>query len=398
MMAAVTAGRRGLVCAVLERNGFTGKKLGITGKGRCNVCNSCPPEDVIKNTPGGGKFLYSCLMAFSPADTMRFFEENGLRLKVERGNRVFPESDKARDVVETLRRLMRQAGVKVIQGRAVEILSDNSEVTGVRLEDGAVISCKACILCTGGRSYPLTGSTGDGYRLAEALGHTVTPLRGSITGLESEDPDCGRMQGLALKNVKVKAFSHEGGGKAVFEDFGEALFTHYGLSGPCILSMSAHLRDFGTRGYFVSIDLKPALDEKKLDARLLRDFEEFKNRTVENGLAKLLPAAMQAIAAERAGIKGRQVNSVTREERRRLADVIKDFRIELSGLRPVEEAVVTSGGVELSGINPKTMESKLCKGLYFAGEIIDADAYTGGFNLQIAWSTAYAAGMSVLNG
>jgi len=390
MMAAITAASHGAHVIVLEKNKTVGVKLNITGKGRCNVTNNCTPEEVIKNTPRNGKFLYSCLNRFPPAETIAFFEKNGVPLKTERGNRVFPVSDRAKDITETLHRLMVRHGVEIRKGRAAGLAVKEGKVYAVRTEN-EIIMCKAVILATGGLSYPRTGSTGDGYRLAVSLGHTLIEPKASIVPLESNDPACKRLQGLSLKNVGVKAYDQKG--RLVYEDFGELLFTHFGISGPTVLSMSAHLRDFGNHGYTVSIDLKPALDEKKLDDRILRDFEKYRNRCFSNALGDLLPARMIDEVVERSGIEpSKPVNSVRKSERQELIRLLKDFRVEVTGSRPVEEAVVTSGGISVKEIDPHTMQSRLVPGLFFAGEITDVDAYTGGFNLQIAWSTGYAAG------
>lgn len=392
MMAAITAAGQGVPVLLIERNPILGKKLNITGKGRCNLSNNCLPEQIIKNTPRNGKFLYSCLHRFPPAQTIEFFEQNGLPTKTERGNRVFPASDKARDVTDALKALLRRRNVTVRQGRVTELLMEDQKIVGLRTESEQ-IDCKAVILATGGLSYPLTGSTGDGYRLATACGHTLIPTSASIVPLESDDPCCKRMQGLALKNVRVKAYDETG--KSVYEDFGELLFTHFGLSGPVILSMSAHLREFGRHRYTASIDLKPALEEQVLDDRILRDFERYKNRAFGNSLTDLLPKAMIGEVVARTGIDPAQpVHSISREDRRRLLRILKDFRIELSGPRPIDEAVVTSGGVHVREVDPHTMQSKITAGLFFAGEILDVDAYTGGYNLQIAWSTGHAAGIA----
>jgi predicted Rossmann fold flavoprotein len=392
MMAAIAAAIPGIRVLVLEKNRIPGVKLNLTGKGRCNVTNNCSAETVIKNTPRNGKFLYSCMNRFPPSMTRAFFEENGVPLKVERGNRVFPVSDRAKDVSDALYRAMKRRGAELQRSRAVELLCGNGRICGVRTEDGPV-ECKAAILATGGLSYPKTGSTGDGYRMAYSLGHTLVEPRASIVPLESDDPSCGRMQGLSLRNVGVRAY--DGTWKLVYEDFGELLFAHFGISGPTVLSMSAHLRDYEKNAYSVSIDLKPALDEKKLDERVLRDFAKYKNRTFKNSLGDLLPARMVDEVVLRSGIDpDKAVNSVTRAERHRLVAVLKDFRIGISSPRPIEEAIVTSGGISVKEIDPQTMRSRLVPGLYFAGEIIDVDSYTGGFNLQIAWSTGYVAGES----
>lgn len=391
MMAALTAAQSGAEVILVERNAKMGRKLYITGKGRCNVTNHCPPDEVLRNTPRNSKFLYSSMRAFPPERTERFFEELGVRLKVERGNRVFPQSDKAADVIDALFFAMRRAGVSVVQDRAMELRVEESAVTGVRCEHG-MIDCKAVILASGGKSYPLTGSTGDGYEMATACGHTVVPLRGSLVPLESADPCCKQMQGLALKNVSVRLLGSTG--KTIYQEQGELLFTHFGLSGPLILSASAHLPEDWGEGYAVSIDLKPALDEKQLDARLLRDLEQKANSNFSNILSGLLPASMVPVVADRIGVPlDTKAHDLRKEQRRALLRELKEFKVALTGTRPIEEAIVTAGGIKTGEVDPKTMKSKKVEGLFFAGEILDVDAYTGGFNLQIAWATGYAAGL-----
>ena len=391
MMAAGTAGSLGAKVTLLEKNEKLGKKLYITGKGRCNVTNNCTAAEVLQNVPTNPRFLYSVLNAFSPADTMAFFEGLGCELKTERGNRVFPVSDKSASVLDALRRYLRESHVTVQTGNVTEIFTQDDHVTGVRTENGTIL-CDRVVLATGGCSYPLTGSTGDGYRLAERLGHTIVPPVGSLVPLVEKGHWCGQMQGLALKNVGVKLLN--GKGKAVYEEQGELLFTHFGLSGPTILSASSHM---GRKedSFTVEIDLKPALDEKTLDARLLRDFEQNQNRDFANSLGELLPKSMIPVIVKRSGIDPEQkVNSITKQQRRTLLELLKHFRVEIACKAPVEEAIITSGGVKVSEVNPGTMESKKVEGLYFAGEILDVDAYTGGFNLQIAWATGRAAGRS----
>ena len=391
MMAAGTAAGCGAQVVLLEQNDRLGKKLYITGKGRCNVTNNCAVDEVLKNVPTNPRFLFSALSAFSPADAIRFFEGLGCKLKTERGNRVFPVSDKSADVIDALRRFLKTSGVRMQQGRAVEILTENGHVTGVRTETGT-LACDRVVLATGGRSYPTTGSTGDGYRFAEALGHTVIEPTGALVPLVEKGYFCGQMQGLALKNVGVRL--KNGKGKTVYEEQGELLFTHFGLSGPTILSASSHM---GRKEnvWAIEIDLKPALDEQTLDARLLRDFEQFSNRDFANALGELLPKSMIPVVIKRSGIDPEQkVNTITKQQRRTLLELLKAFRVEIACKAPVEDAIITSGGVKVSEINPGTMESKKVGGLYFAGEIIDVDAYTGGFNLQIAWATGRAAGLA----
>ncbi len=394
MFAACIAAEQGAKVLLLERNDRLGKKLNITGKGRCNVTNNCSALEVQQNIPRNGKFLYSALDAFPPERMMRFLEETGCPLKTERGNRVFPVSDKASSVIGALERRLRGFKVEVRQERVREILQENSVIFGVKTENGGLYAAGRVILATGGCSYPTTGSTGDGYRLAESLGHTIVPPVGSLVPLVAEGEDCPEMQGLSLRNVGVRLLNQKG--KAVYQDFGELLFTHFGLSGPMILSASAHMRKGDT--YTVRIDLKPALDESKLDARLLRDLEQYQNRAMENALTDLLPRSMIPVLLRRAGVDGAmQANALTRPQRRRLLEEMKGFQVKILEKRPVAEAIVTSGGVSVKEISPKTMESKIVAGLYFAGEVIDCDAYTGGFNLQIAWATGYAAGLAAAN-
>ena len=390
MMAAISAASSGAKVTLLERNQKVGRKLYITGKGRCNVTNQCSPEDVLRSAPCNGKFLYSAMDRFPPSEVIAFFEKIGVKLKVERGNRVFPESDKASDIIDALLRELRRRKVDLIETRARGILVREGVVCGVRTDHGD-LRCDSVILATGGVSYPLTGSTGDGYEMAREWGHTIVQPKGSLVPLCSDDPCCPAMQGLSLKNTGLKV--KNGKGKVVYQDQGELLFTHFGLSGPLILSASAHLRHFDKERYTVCLDLKPALDDEKLDARLLREFEEQSNRDFVNVLSSLLPKAMVPVMVERTGISGdTKVHSVTRQQRRRLLELLKCFTIEVVGTRPVEEAIITSGGIKVSEIDPKSMQSKLIDGLFFAGEIIDVDAYTGGFNLQIAWSTGHVAG------
>lgn len=389
MFAGITAARRGKRVLLLERNDRLGKKLLITGKGRCNVTNDCDERTVLQNVPRNGRFLFSAMAACPPEKVKRFFEDSGCPLKTERGDRVFPVSDRSVSVLEALRDELRRSGVTVKKGRVSDILVSDGCVRGVmvgkeRFESGTVI------LATGGLSYPTTGSTGDGYEMASRLGHTIVQPEGSLVPLEADD-DLAQMQGLSLRNVAVKLVDARG--KVSFTDFGELLFTHFGISGPTVLSASAHLKGDGCR---LLIDLKPALDPAKLDDRILRDLQMYKNRSMENALTDLLPRSMIPVVLARCQIDPQlQANSLNKQQRRGLVELLKSFPVQIRGKRPVEEAIITSGGVKVSQIDPKTMESKLVSGLYFAGEIIDCDAYTGGFNLQIAWATAYAAGMSV---
>lgn len=390
MFAAITAARQGQKVLLLDRNDRLGKKLLITGKGRCNVTNDCTVDEVLKNVPRNGRFLYSVMNAYPPEKVMEFFATAGCPLKTERGNRVFPISDRSQSVLEALQKQMRAAGVEVQTGRVREILTEESGISGVRTEN-ATYGCHWVILATGGLSYPTTGSTGDGYAMAQVLGHTIIPAQGSLVPLETLEADATEMQGLALRNVDVKLLDAKG--KKLFTDFGELLFTHFGVSGPTVLSASAHLKGDNCR---LVIDLKPALDEGKLDARILRDLEMYKNRSMENALTDLLPRSMIPVVLRRLEIDPTmQANSLTRQQRHNLVMLLKTFSLTITGKRPVAEAIITSGGIKVSEIDPKTMESKKVPGLYFAGEIIDCDAYTGGFNLQIAWATAYAAGVAV---
>ncbi len=392
MMCSLIAARRGLDVILLEPNKMLGRKVRITGKGRCNVTNNCDVKEFLENIPGDGRFLYSALNKFSPRDTMAFFESLGLPLKTERGNRVFPVSDNANDVAGTLTRNIERSGVRRLRESAEHIICDGGEVCGVKT-NASEISCRAAVICTGGLSYPLTGSTGEGYKMARELGHSVSSCRPSLVPLESSDEYCARMQGFSLKNVTLSAYEDD---KLIFRELGEMLFTHFGVSGPLVLSASSHMRSFGSAKYRLSIDLKPALDEKKLDARLLRDFEKYANRDFANALCDLAGKTMIPVLVELSGIPAEEkVNSITRQQRHELLRLFKEFPVSVTGPRPIDEAIVTSGGVSTKEINPRTMESKLVNGLYFAGEVMDIDAYTGGFNLQIAWSTAYVAANSI---
>ena len=390
MFAAITAADRGQKVLLLERNDRLGKKLLITGKGRCNVTNDCSGQEVLQNTPRNGKFLFSAMNTFPPEKAIAFFEEKGCALKTERGNRVFPVTDKSQSVLDCLQKELRRQQVTVKTARVREILTENGKAVGVRTQNETIRSSWV-ILATGGASYPTTGSTGDGYTMAEALGHTVVTPQGSLVPLETTGTDSQDMQGLSLRNCGVKLLNAKG--KVLYKDFGELLFTHFGVSGPTVLSASCHLKGEGCR---LVIDLKPALEENKLDDRIQRDLELYKNRTMENALTDLLPRSMIPVILRRLEIDAElQANSLTRQKRRALVELLKAFSVEITGKRPVAEAIITSGGIKVSEIDPKTMQSKLIPGLYFAGEVIDCDAYTGGFNLQIAWATAFAAGMAV---
>ena len=387
MFAAITAARQGAKVLLLERNDRLGRKLLITGKGRCNVTNNCTSQEVLQNTPRNGRFLFSAMTAFPPEKTMAFFEELGCALKTERGNRVFPVTDKSQSVLDALQKELRRLNIPVKTARVRNILTENGEVTGVQTQNEK-LSAKWVILATGGVSYPATGSTGDGYAMAEALGHTIVAPQGSLVPLETALTDAQDMQGLALRNCGVKLLNAKG--KVLYKDFGELLFTHFGVSGPTVLSASCHLKGEGCR---LVIDLKPALEENKLDDRILRDLELYQNRAMENALTDLLPRSMIPVVLRRLQIDPEmQANSLTKGKRRELVQLLKNFSLEITGKRPVAEAIITSGGVKTGEIDPKTMESKKVPGLYFAGEILDCDAYTGGFNLQIAWATAWAAG------
>ncbi|MBP3660624.1 MAG: NAD(P)/FAD-dependent oxidoreductase [Oscillospiraceae bacterium] len=387
-MAAITAARAGKNVVLLEKNDRLGKKLLITGKGRCNVTNDCTADEVLKNTPRNGKFLFSAMAAFPPSMAMQFFEDAGCTLKTERGNRVFPTTDRSQTVLDALQRELKSSGVIVKTAKVLSIERDEDGVIGAATNSG-FFEARKVILATGGASYPATGSTGDGYKFARQLGHTIVEPQGSLVPLETAGTDAPEMQGLALKNSGLKLLNPKG--KAVYKDFGEMLFTHFGVSGPMVLSASAHIGK--GEGWKLSIDLKPALEEHKLDDRILRDLELYQNRSMENALTDLLPRSMIPVVLRRIGVDGSlQANSFTKQNRRALVELLKNFTLDITGKRPVAEAIITSGGVKCGEIDPKTMESKKVPGLYFAGEIIDCDAYTGGFNLQIAWATGYAAG------
>ncbi len=389
MLAAGILAERGLRVTVIEKNDRTCIKLRITGKGRCNITNDCTVRDVIEAVPSNGRFLYGALTELSPADTKSLFIKLGIPLKTERGGRVFPASDRAEDVVSALRSFALRGGVTITRARASGLRTENGAVKAVETDKGEY-KCSFALLATGGMSYPATGSTGDGYAIAAALGHNIIQPRPSLVPLCSPDGFCGEMQGLSLRNVTLKAF--DGKEKLIYEELGELLFTHFGISGPLSLSVSAHMRDFNNDRYRVSIDLKPGLDEQKLNRRILRDFEKYSNRDFQNSLTEIANRKMIPVLIRRSGIApDEKVHSITREQRHCLVRLFKDFRIDISGPRPIDEAIITSGGIDVREIDPKTMGSKKVHGLYFAGEIIDVDAYTGGFNLQIAWSTAYSA-------
>ena len=390
LMAAGTAAAYGIDVAVIEHMPRPARKVMITGKGRCNLTNNTDLKGLVSATVTNGRFMYSAFSAFSSEDTMALFERLGVPLKTERGNRVFPQSDKAVDIVDALKRYAETADI--INDKAVEILQSEGRVTAVRLESGREISAAAVILATGGKSYPATGSDGSGYALAKTLGHTVTPLRPSLIPLVTHEGFVTALQGLTLKNVEVKVF--KGDKKTpVYTDFGEMLFTHFGVSGPLVLSASANMPDVGKEQYKIEIDLKPALSEQMLDERILKDFARFSNKDFGNSLDELLPKKLIPVIIKLCGIDPhKKVNAITREERQRLVHKLKHLTVTVMNTRPIEEAVITSGGIDVREVDPKTMESKFVSGLYFAGEILDVDAYTGGFNLQIAFSTGYLAG------
>ena len=392
LMAAAAASSMGATARIIEKNPYLGKKMGITGKGRCNITNSADISEFIPNIPVNGKFMHSAFYAFSNTDMIDLLDRYGVETKTERGNRVFPVSDKAKTVVDALKKYAKDMGARAIQDEVVSVTKTESGFS-LRLKDHGRLNCDKVIIATGGVSYPQTGSTGDGYRFAKELGHTVVSPKPSLVPLLAKGSIPKKLMGLSLKNVAI--FISDENGKKVYEDFGEMLFTHYGVSGPVILSASAHLRDFGQKKYTLSIDLKPALDEQTLDKRLLRDFEANLNKDFLHSLDALLPQKMIPVIIENSGIDPRKkVRDITKEERQALLLSIKNLSLELTGTRPIAEAIITSGGVSVKEISPKTMESKLVPGLYFAGEVIDVDAYTGGFNLQIAYSTGHLAGIS----
>ena len=402
MMAAITAAESGNKVILLEKMERLGRKLLITGKGRCNITSSLPIDDFIQNTPGNGQFLYSCFKNYTNQDIIQFLKSQGLEVKEERGNRIFPITDKSLDVLECFKRRLKELNVEIIYNTKVTdvIQIKEQEKLQIKTEDNKLFEADKVVLATGGKSYHLTGSTGDGYKIAEKLGHTVTKIRPSLVPLECYDKKlCKDLQGLSLRNVKIKIENTESR-KVIYEDFGEMLFTHFGVSGPTILSGSAHLVRYKNiyellknKKIILKIDFKPALSEEKLDERILRDFAEFKNKQFKNSLDKLLPQKLIHVIIEKSKINpDKKVNEITKQERKNIVKLLKDFEIVISDFRPIDEAIITSGGINIKEINPKTMESKLVPGLYFAGEILDVDAYTGGFNLQIAYSTGYTAG------
>ena len=402
MMAAIAASQNGDKVILIEKMKSLGRKLLITGKGRCNITSSLPIEDFIKNTPGNGKFLYSSYKRYTNKDIIKFLKEEGLEVKEERGNRIFPITDKSQDVLNSFVRRLKKNKVEIhYEEKAEEILCDDKVAIGVKTNKEKIFADKI-ILATGGKSYPLTGSTGDGYNIAKKLGHSITKINPSLVPLEIYEKNiCKELQGLSLKNVSIKIIDDDNG-KNIYEDFGEMLFTHYGVSGPIILSSSAHLvryknieEKYKNKKIRLIIDFKPALSEQKLESRILRDFEELKNKQYKNSLDKLLPQKLIPIIIGKSEIEAsKKVNEITKIERRMLVNVLKNFNVHIEKLRPIDEAIITSGGINIKEINPKTMSSKLIKNLYFAGEIIDVDGYTGVFNLQIAYSTGYVAGLS----
>ncbi|MBQ7117131.1 MAG: NAD(P)/FAD-dependent oxidoreductase [Clostridia bacterium] len=396
LMASGVASERGKEVTLIERNDKPARKVMITGKGRCNVTNNCNLiNDLIANVPTNGRFLYSAFSRFMPTDTIDFFEDMGVPLKVERGDRVFPESDKASDIVDALNRFSQDSDAVRIKGTVKELILEDASVKGVVLEDGREMTADKVIVATGGASYPLTGSTGDGYKFARQAGHTVTDIKPSLVPLVCHEGFCMDLQGLSLRNVEITVFDTECY-KEIYKDFGEMLFTHFGVSGPLILSASSHMKDMRERKYEIHIDLKPALTYEQLDKRIQRDFLENSNKNFINALDALLPKKLVPVIVRLSGIKpSTKVNQITKEMRSKLVNILKDLKVTVLRFRPIEEAIVTSGGISVKEIDPKTMESRLCRGLYFAGEVIDVDAYTGGFNLQIAFSTGRLAGESV---
>lgn len=393
MMAAGAAAESGADVILFEKNKVVGRKLAITGKGRCNITNFCDTDEFIAHLTANPRFMYSAINAFSCYDTVAFFEERGLKTKVERGNRVFPESDKAADVVDTLYDYLTEHHVQILNRQVNSLIIENGSVKGVRLSDRAVYADAVIVTC-GGLSYPATGSTGDGYTFAKAAGHTITPLLPSLVPLVSDDTDIPDLQGLSLKNIAIRVIDNNSD-KEIYDDFGEMLFTHFGVSGPVILSASAHMRQMSPKRYRIEIDLKPALDEETLDKRILRDLAEFANKDIGNSLSKLLPKKLIPVILNRAGIDPHiKCHALTAEKRRALLNTLKRFTVSVHAFRPIKEAVVTHGGVDVKDVDPRTMQSKLTENLYFAGEVLDLDAYTGGFNLQIAYSTGRLAGQS----
>lgn len=393
IMAAIKASQRGKKVLLIERNEKLGKKLFITGKGRCNVTSNKDIEEIIKNIPGNGNFMYSSLYTFTNYDLMKMLEDKGVKLKVERGDRVFPESDKSSDIIKCFERYLAENNVEVmLNTRVNEILTKNGVITGVKIENNRIIDCNSLILATGGKSYPITGSSGDGYEFAKKLGHTIAQIRPSLIPLIAKDEWVKELMGLSLKNVKLSVIRNN---KVVYSDFGEMLFTHFGISGPIVLSASRKVVDLLPCEVEINIDLKPALDFNELDRRILKDFEKYTNKQFKNSLNELLPQKMIPIMVELSEINpDKAVNIISREERHKLIKLIKEFKVIIVGTRPVEEAIITRGGVNVKEVDPSTMESKLIKGLYIVGEVLDIDGVTGGFNLQVAFSTGFCAGLN----
>ncbi len=392
MYCAITAARLGAKIAIIEKNDRLGRKLAITGKGRCNVTNNADNETILKNIPRNSRFMYSALTQCSAADVMVFFEGIGVPLKTERGNRVFPISDKATDVVNALTAELKRLNVDVIRDSCTSLIIENGECVGVRMKKGELRG-GCVVIATGGKSYPLTGSDGFGYKLAQQAGHTIIPPEPSLSAMVTEERWVSKLSGLNMRNISMKLKDN---GKAIYEDFGELLFCDYGIGGPTVLSASAHIEKMQPSRYSISIDLKPALTEKQLDARILRDFGERKGKPFSEGIRGLMPAQLVSVFVELSEIdENKRVDEISKQERRRIVELLKGLELHIARFRPIEEAIITRGGVKVSEISPKTMESKLCSGLYFAGEVIDCDAYTGGFNLQIAFATAYSCGLAV---
>lgn len=390
MMASITAAKKHDVI-LIDGNERLGKKLFITGKGRCNVTNAKDIGEFFDSIPGNPYFLYSSLYSFTNVDTMNFFENQGVKLKVERGDRVFPESDKSSDIIKALERALINSSVKImLNSKVKDIIKKDSQIKSVKLENGDIISGDYFVICTGGKSYPLTGSTGDGFQFAKKLGHTVTELKPSLVPVEIDDAWVRELQGLSLKNVRLTFYENK---KKVYDDLGEMIFTHFGISGPLVLSGSRYIKDLKTKSYEASLNLKPALDSKELDLRVQKDFKKYINKDFKNSLDDLFPKNLIPIIIKLSGIgENKKVNEITKEERKRLVNLIQDMRMTVTGLRPIDQAIVTAGGVDVSEIDPSTMKSKLVDNLYFAGEVIDVDAFTGGYNVQIAFSTGYIAG------
>lgn len=394
LIASATAAGRGEDVTVIEKNSRPARKVMITGKGRCNVTNACfDLDDLINSVVTNKRFMYSAFSSFMPYDTIALIEEMGVPTKIERGNRVFPESDKAVDIVDALVKNAKQNGVKFVEGTVTSFNIENNVIKSVNLADGTVVDGDAFAICTGGLSYQSTGSTGDGYRLAESVGHSITDIEPALISLVASNGFVPKLQGLSLRNISIKLLDGE---KEIYSDFGEMLFTHYGVSGPVILSASSHMTHPKEHNYKIVIDLKPALDEQTLDKRIQRDFAENTNKDFINSLSKLLPNKLIPVVVKLSGIEpSEKVNQITKVQRQNLVGLLKNFTVNISDFRPINEAIITSGGVDVKEINPKTMGSKIVDNLYFAGEVIDVDAYTGGFNLQVAFSTGYLCGMNI---